>query len=168
MEDEAARHRLHARRRARGYQPEPRGAGGGGTSRTTGCTNVWMTCPAGAGVTLIVMVRSLPRRGRRAYEGGHPFARGPAPVRGGVGPRRNRTSGGRARIAVARECERPARLRVGFDDEAIALSAVVKKAAGNPTIALRCTSQAGSAGVDKVIPQDLKLMALEVGAVTGP
>jgi hypothetical protein len=59
-------------------------------------------------------------------------------------------------------------VRVGFDDEDIALSAVVKKAAGNPTIALRCTSQAGSSGVDRVIPQDVKMTALEVGAVTGP
>jgi hypothetical protein len=55
-----------------------------------------------------------------------------------------------------------------FEDEDIALSAVVKKAADNPTIALRCTSQAGSTGVDEVIPQDVKMTALEVGAVTGP
>jgi hypothetical protein len=55
-----------------------------------------------------------------------------------------------------------------FEDEDIALSAVVKKAADNPTIALRCTSQAGSTGVDEVIPQDVKMTTLEVGAVTGP
>jgi hypothetical protein len=55
-----------------------------------------------------------------------------------------------------------------FEDEDIALSAVVKKAAGNPTIALRCTSQAGSTGVDEVVPQDVKMTALEVGAVIGP
>ena len=55
-----------------------------------------------------------------------------------------------------------------FDDEDIALSAVVKKAAGNPTIALRCTSQDAGTLVDKVIPEDVKMTALEVGAVTGP
>lgn len=59
-------------------------------------------------------------------------------------------------------------VRVFGSDEDIALSAVVKKAAGNPTIALRCTSQAGSTGVDEVVPMDVKLTALEVGAVTGP
>jgi hypothetical protein len=59
-------------------------------------------------------------------------------------------------------------VRVFDSGEDIALSAVVKKAAGNPTIALRCTSQAGSSGVDEVIPQDVKMTALEVGAVTGP
>lgn len=59
-------------------------------------------------------------------------------------------------------------VRVFDSGEDIALSAVVKKAAGDPDIALRCTSQAGSSGVDEVIPQDVKLTALEVGAVTGP
>jgi hypothetical protein len=59
-------------------------------------------------------------------------------------------------------------VRVFDSGEDIALSAVIKKAAGNPTIALRCTSQAGSSGVDEVIPQDVKMTALEVGAVTGP
>ena len=59
-------------------------------------------------------------------------------------------------------------VRVFDSGEDIALSAVVKKAAGNPIIALRCTSQAGSSGVDQVIPQDVKMTALEVGAVTGP
>jgi hypothetical protein len=54
------------------------------------------------------------------------------------------------------------------EDEDIALSAVVKKGAGNPTVALRCTSQAGSTAVDEVIPIDVKLTALEVGSVTGP
>jgi hypothetical protein len=44
----------------------------------------------------------------------------------------------------------------------------VKKAAGNPTIALRCTSQAVGTDIDKVIPSDEKMTALEVGAVTGP
>jgi hypothetical protein len=59
-------------------------------------------------------------------------------------------------------------VRVFESGEDIALSAVVKKAAGNPTIALRCTSQDNSSGVDEVIPQNLKMTALEVGAVTGP
>ena len=54
------------------------------------------------------------------------------------------------------------------DSEDIALSAVVKKRAGNPTIALRCTSQGGGGNVDRMIPKDVKMTALEVGAVTGP
>jgi hypothetical protein len=54
------------------------------------------------------------------------------------------------------------------EDEDIALSAVVKRGAGNPTIALRCTSQDAGAAVDVVIPIDVKLTALEVGSVTGP
>lgn len=54
------------------------------------------------------------------------------------------------------------------DDEDIALSAVVERRAGNPTIGLRCTRQSGSAGVDELAPTDVKLTALEVGAVTGP
>jgi hypothetical protein len=49
-------------------------------------------------------------------------------------------------------------------DESVALSAVVKKRAGNPTIALRCNSPAG----DQVAPEFAKLTALEVGDVTGP
>jgi hypothetical protein len=48
--------------------------------------------------------------------------------------------------------------------EAAALSAVVRKGAGNPTIALRCTSQPGNV----VAPSFAKLTALEVGTVTGP
>ena len=48
--------------------------------------------------------------------------------------------------------------------EAIALSAVVKKREGNPTIALRCTSRPGN----DVIPHSVKITALEVGSVTGP
>jgi hypothetical protein len=54
------------------------------------------------------------------------------------------------------------------DDEDIALSAVVKKGAGDPTIALRCTRQSGSTGVDEIAPTNVKLTALEVGSVTGP
>lgn len=48
--------------------------------------------------------------------------------------------------------------------EAAALSAVVRKGAGNPTIALRCTSQPGNV----VTPSFAKLTAFEVGTVTGP
>ena len=55
-----------------------------------------------------------------------------------------------------------------FDSEDIALSAVVRRAEGNPTIALRCTSQDGSSGTDQVIPKDVKLTALELGAVITP
>jgi hypothetical protein len=54
------------------------------------------------------------------------------------------------------------------DDEDIALSAVVKKGAGDPTIALRCTRQSGSTGVDEIAPTNVKLTGLEVGSVTGP
>ena len=54
-----------------------------------------------------------------------------------------------------------------FKEEEIALSAVVKKRAGNPTIALRCTSQVDGADVDTMIPLDVDMTALEVGAVTG-
>ncbi len=59
-------------------------------------------------------------------------------------------------------------VRVFDGGEEIALSAVVKKRAGNPTIAFRCTSQANGADADRVIPKDVKMTALEVGAVTGP
>ena len=55
-----------------------------------------------------------------------------------------------------------------FEDEVLALSAVVRRAEGNPTIALRCTSQDGSSGTDQVIPKDVKLTALELGAVITP
>ena len=51
-----------------------------------------------------------------------------------------------------------------LDDEVIALSAVVKKSAGDPTIAVRCTSQPGNV----VAPTFAKITALEVGTVTGP
>ena len=58
------------------------------------------------------------------------------------------------------------------DVETIALSAVVKKPAGDPTIALRCTEQPGTDGVpgsaDVVNTSFVKITALEVGAVTGP
>ncbi len=59
-------------------------------------------------------------------------------------------------------------VRVTGDREVLALSAVVKKRANNPPIALRCTSQSGSSGVDGVIPIEAKMTALEVGSVTGP
>lgn len=54
------------------------------------------------------------------------------------------------------------------DDEDIALSAVIKRGAGDPTVALRCTRQSGSPGVDEVAPTHVKLTALEIGSVTGP
>jgi hypothetical protein len=50
-----------------------------------------------------------------------------------------------------------------FSIEDIALSAVVKTRAGNPTVA-RCNSHVG----DSVIAKDAKITALEVGTVTGP
>jgi hypothetical protein len=58
-------------------------------------------------------------------------------------------------------------------DQGISLSAVVKKRAGDPTIALRCTRQNQTPGifpelVDRVAPTLAKIVALEVGAVTGP
>jgi hypothetical protein len=52
-----------------------------------------------------------------------------------------------------------------FESEDIALSAIVRRAEGNPAIAFRCTSQSGSTGVDQVIPKEVKLTALELGAV---
>ena len=58
------------------------------------------------------------------------------------------------------------------DVETIALSGVVKKPAGDPTIALRCTRQPGTEGVpasgDVVNTSFVKITALEIGAVTGP
>jgi hypothetical protein len=48
--------------------------------------------------------------------------------------------------------------------ESIALSAVVKKRAGNPTIALRCETS----GDGEVIVDDARITAVEVGTVTGP
>jgi len=51
--------------------------------------------------------------------------------------------------------------------DAIALSAVVKKRAGNPTIALRCTARQDG-DVDRVSTDEVKITALEVGAITGP
>jgi hypothetical protein len=59
-------------------------------------------------------------------------------------------------------------VRVFDSGEDIALSAIVRRAEGNPTIALRCTSQDGSSGTDEVIPKDVKLTALELGSITGP
>lgn len=47
---------------------------------------------------------------------------------------------------------------------AMALSGVVRKNAENPTIALRCTSQPEN----QLITENVKITALEVGAVTGP
>ncbi len=44
------------------------------------------------------------------------------------------------------------------------LVAVIRKAAGDPTVALRCTEQAG----DRSSATFVKLTALEVGAVSGP
>jgi hypothetical protein len=46
----------------------------------------------------------------------------------------------------------------------LALTAVVKKGANNPTIALRCTSQPSEQNLTDFV----KITALEVGAVTGP
>ena len=48
--------------------------------------------------------------------------------------------------------------------ETVALSGIVRKAAGNPTVALRCTEQPG----DQVELGSTRLTAQEVGAVTGP
>ena len=48
-------------------------------------------------------------------------------------------------------------------NEPVALSAVVKKGANNPSIALRCTSFES-----RVDPEFSKIVALEVGSVTGP
>lgn len=47
--------------------------------------------------------------------------------------------------------------------EPVALGAVVKKGANNPSIALRCTSSES-----RVDPEFSKIMALEAGTVTGP
>ncbi len=49
-------------------------------------------------------------------------------------------------------------------DGTASLVAVIRKAAGNPTVALRCTEQAG----DRSSATFVKLTALEVGAVSGP
>jgi hypothetical protein len=54
----------------------------------------------------------------------------------------------------------------------LSLSAVVKKAAGNPTIALRCSRQDSGPPnfqiLDDIRPLLVKIVALEVGSVTGP
>jgi hypothetical protein len=47
--------------------------------------------------------------------------------------------------------------------EQVTLSAVVKKRAGNPTLALRCSSPG-----DEVIAANAKITALETGTITGP
>ena len=56
------------------------------------------------------------------------------------------------------------------DVETIALSGIVMRQAGDPTIALRCTEQPGTDGVpgsaDVVNTSFVKITALEVGAVT--
>jgi hypothetical protein len=49
-------------------------------------------------------------------------------------------------------------------DDNVALSAVVKKPADNPDIALRCNSPTG----DQVAPVLAKMTAVEVGTVSGP
>ena len=55
-------------------------------------------------------------------------------------------------------------------EETVALSGVVKKRAGDPTVALRCTEQPGTIGVpgsaDVLHTVFVKITALEVGAVT--
>ena len=48
--------------------------------------------------------------------------------------------------------------------EAMVLSGVVRKRDANPTIAVRCTIQPE----DQLSTEDVKITALEVGAVTGP
>jgi hypothetical protein len=53
------------------------------------------------------------------------------------------------------------------NSDGIALSAVVRKAAGNPTIALRCTARQ-QGDVDRVSTDLVKITAVEVGTVTGP
>jgi hypothetical protein len=40
------------------YQLDPPLAAGSGTSRTTGCSKLRMTCPEGVGVTLIVIAEA--------------------------------------------------------------------------------------------------------------
>ena len=48
--------------------------------------------------------------------------------------------------------------------DAMALSGVVRKSAGNPAVALRCTSRPEN----QTTTENVKLTALEVGSVTGP
>jgi hypothetical protein len=58
-------------------------------------------------------------------------------------------------------------VQVGFAPaETIALSAVVKKRAGDPTVAIRCTEQPGPGSPDALFTTFVKMTALEVGAVT--
>ena len=60
---------------------------------------------------------------------------------------------------------------VDDQEEIVAMSGVVKKRAGDPTVALRCTEQPGTDGVpgsaDILHTVFVKITALEVGAVTG-
>jgi hypothetical protein len=73
--------------------------------------------------------------------------------------------------AVLDEVDAP---RFGGTDAAddVALSAVVRKGAGNPTIALRCTAHdvaPQTDGLRDVVQANfVKITALEIGAVTGP
>jgi hypothetical protein len=58
-------------------------------------------------------------------------------------------------------------VQVGFAPaETIALSAVVKKRDGDPTVAIRCTEQPGPGTPDTLFTTFVKMTALEVGAVT--
>jgi hypothetical protein len=52
---------------------------------------------------------------------------------------------------------------VGPSSENTTLSAVVPKRLGNPSVALRCTSQTG----DRVTASFIKITALTVGTITG-
>lgn len=59
-------------------------------------------------------------------------------------------------------------VQLSAGDEALSLSAAVRKGAGNPTIAVRCTSQNILNEPDTVALSSAKMHGLEVGAVTGP
>lgn len=74
--------------------------------------------------------------------------------------------------AVLDEVDAPDLEDGGGDTDGVALSAVVKKREGNPTIALRCTAHDGTPATDDVRDvvraNEVKITALEIGAVTGP
>lgn len=70
--------------------------------------------------------------------------------------------------AVLDEVQLSSGEELAADDEVINFTAVVRKGARNPTIALRCSSQNVLDEPDEVSLSSVKLTGLEVGAVTGP
>lgn len=56
----------------------------------------------------------------------------------------------------------------GESSDGVSLTAVVKKGVGDPTVALRCTAFNQFGDPDRVSADEVKITAIQVGAVTGP